>query len=153
MPKLVDEADSGPRLGALLRLCHQAFANRLAASLSPEEGPVLGAVIQPLWDRPDGMRLTELAAYAGITKQSMSELVDKVVSVGYVERASDPTDGRATLLRLTRKGREVTRAVRANVAAIEADWARVLGKRRLEALRGALAELLEHERGEATRRR
>lgn len=153
MPKLVDEADSGPRLGALLRLCHQAFANRLAASLAPEEGPVLGAVIQPLWDRPDGMRLTELAAYAGITKQSMSELVDKVVSVGYVERASDPTDGRATLLRLTRKGREVTRAVRANVAAIEADWARVLGKRRLEALRGALAELLEHERSEATRRR
>src|SRR6478609_2720864 len=50
------------------------------------------------------MRLTELAGYAGMTKQSVGEIVDDLVALGYVERIPDPQDRRAKLIRLTSKG-------------------------------------------------
>ena len=40
--------------------------------------------------RDDGMRLTELADLAGMTKQSVGEIVDDLVERGYVERVPDP---------------------------------------------------------------
>ena len=136
--------DRGPRLGALLRLCHQTFINRLATQLE-EAGhtPVVGAVTQPLWDHPEGMRLTDLADYAGMTKQSMGELVDKMEAVGHVERAPDPTDRRAVRIRFTRKGLKVARVTRALVVELEGEWARAIGRSRLEALRETLAAILE----------
>jgi DNA-binding MarR family transcriptional regulator len=136
----------GPRIGALLRLCHQAFVNELTARLQQAgQTPVLGAVTQPLWDHPEGMRLTELADYAGITKQSMGELVDKVEAVGYVERVADPIDRRGVRIRFTRKGLKVARATRALVLELESEWARSIGRPRLESLRETLAAILEHK--------
>ena len=52
----------------------------------------------------DGMRLTELASLAGLTKQSVGEIVDDLAGLGYLERYPDPTDKRAKLIRLTEKG-------------------------------------------------
>ncbi len=43
---------------------------------------------------PGGTRLTELAARAGITHQSMSELVSVLERRGYLERRADPADDR-----------------------------------------------------------
>jgi DNA-binding MarR family transcriptional regulator len=139
--------DRGPRLGALLRLCHQTFVNRLATRLQ-EAGytPVLGAVTQPLWDHPEGMRLTELAGYAGVTKQSMGELVDKMEAVGYVERVADPTDRRAVRIRFTRRGLKVARVTRALVLDLESEWAAAIGRSRLESLREILVAILEGQR-------
>ena len=138
--------ERGPRLGALLRLCHQAFFNRLAAKLQQAgHTPVQGAVIQPLWDHPEGMRLTELAAHAGMTKQSMGELVDKMEAVGYVERVADPADRRATRIRYTRKGLKVAHVTRALLLEVEAEWAGAIGRSRLESLRGTLVAILERE--------
>jgi hypothetical protein len=48
----------------------------------------------------DGMRLTELASLAGLTKQSVGEIVDDLAKLGYLERYPDPTDKRAKLDRL-----------------------------------------------------
>ena len=39
---------------------------------------------------PEGSRLTDLAAGAGITPQSMGALVDELVELGYVERRAGP---------------------------------------------------------------
>jgi len=145
--RIQENRDRGPRLGALLRLSHQVFSNRLAARLH-EAGhtPVLGAVTQPLWDHPEGMRLTELASYAGMTKQSMGELVDKMEAAGYVERVADPTDRRAVRIRFTRRGLKVARVTRALVREVEADWGRAIGRTRLEALRETLFAILESQR-------
>jgi DNA-binding MarR family transcriptional regulator len=139
--------ERGPRLGALLRLCHQAFVNRLAEG-SQEGGytTLLGAVTQPLWDHPEGQRLTELAAYGGMSKQSMGELVDKMEAAGYVERVADPTDRRAARIRFTPTGMRVASATRALVLEVEAEWARTIGRSRLESLRGTLVAILEHSR-------
>ena len=57
----------------------------------------------------DGMRLTELATQAGLTKQSVGEIVDDLTGLGYIERFPDPTDKRAKLIRLTAKGLDAQR--------------------------------------------
>jgi DNA-binding MarR family transcriptional regulator len=134
-------------LGALLRIVHQASAERhaswLAGSAFSDLQPAHSAAIQPLWQMPEGTRLTALARLARITKQSMSALVDHLEARGYVERVRDPEDARATLVRLTARGRAYGRAVRAFARSVEEDWARRIGAQRVEELRGALELLRE----------
>ena len=77
---------------------------------------------------PGGTRLTELAARAGITHQSMSELVSVLEQRGYVERRPDPGDGRARIVRLTPTGRQMARRAIKEMAAIEAEWRQRLAR-------------------------
>ncbi|MEJ5944134.1 MarR family winged helix-turn-helix transcriptional regulator [Pseudokineococcus basanitobsidens] len=51
-------------------------------------------------------RTTDLAAFLGIGKPTTSRQLSQLVDLGLVERTSDPTDGRASLVRLTAEGRE-----------------------------------------------
>ena len=145
MSSATPKSDRGPLLGSLLRLASQAITEQLVPWLS-EAGfedlqPAHLAAIQPLWDLPEGARLTTLARSARITKQSMSALVDHLEKRGYVERVDDPDDARATRVRLTNRGRSFGKAVRAFVRGVEADWALRIGARRVEEMRTAL-ELL-----------
>jgi DNA-binding MarR family transcriptional regulator len=77
---------------------------------------------------PGGTRLTELAARAGITHQSMSELVSVLEQRGYLERRPDPGDGRARIVRLTARGRQMARRAIKEMAAIEAEWRQRLAR-------------------------
>jgi DNA-binding MarR family transcriptional regulator len=76
-----------------------------------------------------------------MTKQSMGYLVDYLEEHGYVERRADPSDRRASLIFLTDRGWAEVREALSIIAAIEAEWARRLGKRRMEQLRELLSEL------------
>jgi DNA-binding MarR family transcriptional regulator len=71
---------------------------------------------------PDGTRLTTLGARAGITHQSMGELVAALERNGYVERRPDPADRRARLVCLTRKGRALVRQAVREISEIETIW-------------------------------
>lgn len=51
----------------------------------------------------------------------MAYLVNHLESRGDVERVADPTDGRAHQVRLTGRGRDAVRTVRATVLAVEAE--------------------------------
>jgi DNA-binding MarR family transcriptional regulator len=95
-------------------------------------------VFQPLWSRPEGARITTLARASRITKQTMSPLVDHLERRGYVARVADPDDARASLVRLSARGRAFTRAARAFAREMEADWIACVGARRVEELRVAL---------------
>ncbi len=108
--------------------------------------PAHGTVFQVI--DADGTRVTELAARAGMTKQAMTELVVHLEAGGYLERAPDPYDGRARLVRLTRRGWECIRVARAGIAEIEAEWAALIGPDRLGRLKedlGALNDALAVE--------
>ncbi len=70
----------------------------------------------------EGTRLTELAARADMTHQSMGELVGTLERRGWVERRPDPTDRRARLVCLTPEGRRVTRRGLHHINEIEAVW-------------------------------
>lgn len=89
---------------------------------------------------PDGSRLTELAARAQMTKQSMSALIDDLERWGYLERIPDPSDGRARIIRRTQRGWDLERVARESVRAFEDDWAARIGKDRLRELTRMLAE-------------
>lgn len=91
----------------------------------------------------EGMRLTDLAAAAQVTKQTAGFLVDQLERSGYVERRPDPTDARARLVRLADRGRKAQQRAREMEAVVEAEWEARLGPARMRQLREALAELRE----------
>jgi predicted transcriptional regulator len=84
----------------------------------------VNASFHPVFENLDagGTRLTDLAARAGMTHQSMGELVTALERRGYLERRADPTDGRARLVRLTPRGRQFVRRALREIQAIEAAW-------------------------------
>ena len=94
----------------------------------------------------EGSRVTELAEAAGMTKQSMGELVDHLERRGYVERRPDPRDRRAKIVVSTEKGRRGIKAAAERIAEIEAELAGRMGKEGLEELIGLLAELRRNTR-------
>jgi len=51
--------------------------------------------------------LNGLAAELYLDKSTASRVVDSLESKGYVRRSTDPSDGRALRLEVTRKGREI----------------------------------------------
>lgn len=101
---------------------------------------------------PGGSRLTELAARANMTRPSMAEIVDELERDGWVERVPDPTDGRAKLVRLTDRGRELVREALRNVREMEDEYGRRIGKKRFEEACRALQELLDALDPETTAR-
>jgi DNA-binding MarR family transcriptional regulator len=90
----------------------------------------LNASHHPVFENldPRGTRLTDLAVRAGMTHQSMGELVAALEQRGYLERRVDPTDGRARLVCLTPKGRRMVRSALHEIEQIETSW-----RHRLEA--------------------
>jgi DNA-binding MarR family transcriptional regulator len=141
-----------PLLGALLRLANQAitqeFAKWLGTSSYNDLQPAHTAATHALWIAPGGARLTTLAQTARITKQSMAALVEHLLQTGYVERATDPDDGRASLLRLTARGRAFVEDARAFASRVETNWRKRVGARRIRELRETLAMILEGEAGD-----
>jgi DNA-binding MarR family transcriptional regulator len=101
--------------------------------------PAHYAVFRYLKD--EGSRVTELAEAAGMTKQSMGELVTHLEEGGYVLRRPDPRDGRARIVSLTEAGRRGIGTAAGRLAEIEDDLRERMGEESLERLTGLLAEL------------
>jgi DNA-binding MarR family transcriptional regulator len=96
---------------------------------------------------PEGARLTGMARVANVTPQAMSELVDELESMGYVERTPDPTDRRAKLIVLTERGRACSRDGAEIVHRIEAHLTDLLGKDGHRTLRRLLRRILDKPDG------
>jgi DNA-binding MarR family transcriptional regulator len=92
---------------------------------------------------PEGSRLTELARGANMTPQAMGELVDELEELGYVIRRPDPTDRRAKLIVLTKKGHACIAAGIATIGGIETRITQTLGERGHRELRHLLQRLLD----------
>jgi DNA-binding MarR family transcriptional regulator len=82
----------------------------------------------------EGTRLTELARRASMSKQAMGELVDQCVELGLVDRAADPTDRRARIVRFTRAGLDWLDAFRDAVDIAEKEMRLELGKATMAAI-------------------
>jgi DNA-binding MarR family transcriptional regulator len=143
------EPDDRRMIGALLRIPREAAIRQVMEGLARagfgDLRPAHFTVFQHL--PSEGVRLTALAEAALLTKQSMGYLVDDLEELGYVERAPDPTDRRAKVLRLTTRGHQVDDTVRGVIRQIESDWAERMGQenfaqlvRQLRALIAILGE-------------
>jgi DNA-binding MarR family transcriptional regulator len=98
--------------------------------------------------RPEGSRLTELAAGANMTAQAMGEIVDELESLEYVVRRPDPRDRRAKLITLTDRGRAAVEAGEQTIVGLEEDIVAILGRTDYERLRRSLAKILASGGGE-----
>jgi DNA-binding MarR family transcriptional regulator len=114
---------------------HRRIAERGHAAIRAPHGNVFAFLDD------DGTRVSELAARAQITKQSMAELVAHLERHGYVERVPDPADGRAKLVRATARGRAVYAVARDVIGEIEREWTAQLGTAKMRQLRELLREL------------
>lgn len=89
----------------------------------------------------DGARAADMAAKAGITRQSMGEVIRELVGLGIVEMTPDPDDGRAKLVRYTDYGLEVIRGGRLHFIELEERFAAALGEEQYAAMRSGLEQI------------
>ncbi|GAA3685863.1 MarR family winged helix-turn-helix transcriptional regulator [Nocardioides ginsengisoli] len=123
------------------RYVEQRVADAILAAGYDDLTPAMARIAARLGD--DGIRVTDLAAQARVTKQSASVLVDQLERASYVARVPDPADARARLVVLAPRGRAVQRVARQVEAEIEREWTDHLGAERMAALQDALVALRE----------
>jgi DNA-binding MarR family transcriptional regulator len=113
---------------------------RLAAEGMDDVRFADGIVFQHLVEGP--RTISSLAERLEVSQQAASKAVADLDRRGYVERAADPDDARARLVRLTARGEGAIEAGRRLRAAIEAELAERLGPRRAEGARRLLNEVV-----------
>ncbi len=124
------------------RALHAGTSAKLSALGYTEPGSAQGTLLAQL--DPDGTRLTTLAERLGITKQSVGQLVTDLEGHGYVQRAPDPTDRRATLVRFTERGWRFCQDANRARLELEAEYETALGQDGMKRLRDLLERLVEH---------
>ena len=134
-------------MGALLRIPYASMMEKiekgLAAAGYPDIRSTHHPVVQSLFQHPEGVRSTQLAAWAHMTKQSIGELIDYLEAHGYVRRIPDPRDRRAHRVQLTERGTEMARTTRSLVRQIEGEWEQIIGPLGLNQLRHHLQALVD----------
>jgi DNA-binding MarR family transcriptional regulator len=132
-------------LNEVKELAVEELHRRLADEGHPDIRPGHGCVFRFI-DPDEGSRLTDLAERAGLTKQAVGEVVADLEELGYVERAPDPSDGRAKIVRLTPKGIAGVQTAERLFADIERRWGEQVGSRKMTSLRDTLESVIELER-------
>ena len=142
--------DEGPLLGALLRVSWQAVRHRIQRDLVARGFGDIGAAHLAVFQYPSprGVRITELAERAGMSRQAMTYLIAELEERRYLERRSDPSDGRASLVDLTERGEEAIAAIRASVRRLEREWEGRLGRERFGQFRETLLVITQDPRSD-----
>lgn len=90
----------------------RASSGEMARQVHPDLEPAAYGLLVCL-DDAGPQRATDLAAFIGVGKATMSRQLRALEELGLVSREPDPADGRAWLIRLTPDGRTRFRTVRA----------------------------------------
>jgi DNA-binding MarR family transcriptional regulator len=140
--------DGGPLVGAMMRhawqqVWKQIFSGVVATGFEDVNPAHVGLFRYP---GLDGQRPSDLAEQLQITKQSVNDLLGHLETHGYLTREPDPNDGRARVVRLTAKGRQLQKVIHGQARAAEQQIADTLGARRYTQLRHALEDLTANER-------
>ena len=137
------ELPDDPLIGALLRLPAQAIHRRIVAGLNAAgfrdlRLPHMGVLQYP---GPDGHRPSELAERAGMSKQAMNQLLRSLERLGYIRRSDAEKDGRARIVRFTRRGHAAWTRIHEILAEIETEWRSTLGDRDFDRLKKLLCQV------------
>ena len=132
-----------PFVGALLRLAYQITRKQQLKKLEKHgfadiNSALLNMMVYP---HPDGVRPTDLAERAGMTRQATNYLLGQLEALGYIERRRQKGSNRR-LVFLTRRGWESVDVHRAAVLEVETRWAAAVGQKRFDAFKETLAELV-----------
>src|SRR3974377_470208 len=125
-------------IGALLRVPAQAIHRRIidelnAAGFKDLRVPHM-AVLQ--FPGPDGLRTTMIAERAGMSKQAMNQLLRSLEGLGYIARSDAPDEGRARIIRFTKRGRAAYSKIYDLLGDVEREWRAEIGATRFAPPRG-----------------
>lgn len=129
--------------GRLLLTARRAFTARVAErmkALKLGELPPPFVMLLPYLDSK-GTRSVELAQAAGISKQAVAKIVSGLEDMGLLVRSADPSDARASLVKLTPRGLKLLAASRRAVDEVEQEYEAMLGKAEHERFRATLSKL------------
>ena len=145
MAKSRDLAPDRLAIGQLLVRLLREFRDDLGA---PRADAGYGDVREPHFQifgniRMGGIRLTELADRAQLSLAATSELVNDLADMGYLTRRPDPADGRAKLIDLTTRGREMMAYAGDRVADIEHRWSTLVGDKDFKQMCATMQRLLD----------
>lgn len=141
--------------GHTLFVCARLLDEIAQARVNREAGrrvmrPALTRILPHL--RAEGVRVTDLARAADVTKQAVSQAIAALEAEGVVELRPDPADARAKRVHLTKRGGEAFAHGLGVLAALERELEAELGPRLLEQTRRGLAAMqpvLERWRSES----
>jgi DNA-binding MarR family transcriptional regulator len=135
--------ETGQTLGFLLRLAYDELQMRVYGALAESGFPDMRAAHSVVFRHiaRTGSRVSDLAAQARMTKQSMAYLVESLAEGGYVTIRPDPKDGRAKTVCLTARGRKISRTLVRLSHKVEADFAALVGPGKMAMLRELLNDL------------
>jgi DNA-binding MarR family transcriptional regulator len=129
---LVNRADRAMQ-GDMVRTAHELGYPQVKQAHNAVFGALGGA----------GARATDLAVRAGITRQSMGEIVRELVGLGFVTMEPDPLDRRAKLIKYTPAGVELTNGGFQHILDLEGRFAKEFGAERYEQVRDVLEQVVE----------
>lgn len=132
-------------IGALLRVPGQAIHRRIvdelnAAGFADLRLPHM-AVLQ--FPGPDGVRPGTLAERAGMSKQAMNQLLRSLEGIGYIVRSNAPDEGRARIVRFTKRGHAAYAKIHGILRDIEREWSAELGAKNFAQLKELLFRVWE----------
>ena len=113
---------------------------RLVAAGYPDVTPAQFALLR--YPGVDGMRPTEAAELAGISKQTVNDLLGELERGGYLERKPHPGDGRGRIVRLTPRGKRLQLTAVRIGHEVEAAWAGEMGPERIASLKETLERMI-----------
>ena len=116
-------------IGALLRVPAEAIHRRIIRELNDAgfNDLSLPHIVVFRFPGPDGVRPGVLAQRAATSKQAMNRLLGSLEDLGYLKRSSAPREGRARIVRLTRRGHAVYARIVRILQQIEREWIAELG--------------------------
>jgi DNA-binding MarR family transcriptional regulator len=132
-------------IGALLRVPAQAIQRRIINELNATGFEELRlphmAVLQ--FPGPDGARPGTVAERAGMSKQAINQLLRSLEGLGYIVRSDAADEGRARIIRLTRRGRAAYSKIHEILREIEREWSSELGPKLFAQLKELLFRVWE----------
>jgi len=132
-------------IGALLRVPGQAIQRRLIRDLNAAgfQGLTLPHMAVLQFPGPDGARPTTLAERAGMSKQAINQLLRSLEGLGYIARSDAPDEGRARIIRFTKRGRAAYAKIHDLPRDIECEWIAELGPKDFAQLKALLLRVWE----------
>ena len=92
---------------------------------------------------PEGARAADMAERAGITRQSMGEVIRDLAGRGIVEVVPDFTDKRAKIVRYTERGLEFAQQGFGHIVDLDRQFRQEFGDEDYETCRRVLAGIME----------
>ncbi len=116
---------------------------RLADEGHPDMRPAHGFALQAIG--AGGATASDIGRRLGVSKQAAGKTVDRLLALGYAERADDPADARRKLVRITPRGHDALARSAAIFDELRAEWAATLGADRVRDIETALRNVVPAE--------